>query len=403
MAKPYNNNDADELIDSRIDGIMSNEPLALRALVHRLETPPFEWPADEILAVLQEHKPAILKYIDRKFQVGQISLPINDIKKLMNIDAQWPELKDMVKKYRNPILKKLLSYLKEGDYKTAVDPIDTLTAMNMGWPELAVMQDSIDERRRQIRESYTLDDNEIEQYKADLLSDIYDKQYTSVIDIIFDITHHKNIGNVERITRALEKHKHGVLRALLNMVLHSSSHDTVSYGPFVLDGFKKLGIKWPELDIIKTSIAKPLTTNKSNTELSENRDNTTHRADEYKREIAMGVIKNDMDWVMESLAEFGWTDSQDLGDVTDLNRILVQHKQRIMKGIRDYMLGLDSDGICYIMPQILAGLENAGITWPDLKVLEQSVDLIQQEKEEPDDINEHRKFVNNTTHRNRRA
>jgi hypothetical protein len=80
-----------------------------------------------------------------------------------------------------------------------------------------------------------------------------------------------------------------------------------------------------------------------------------------------------------------------------------------MKGIRDYMLELDSDGICYIMPQIIDGLKIAGITWPDLAVLEQSIDLIQREKEDNDDLedndelHERRTTVNNITYRNPRA
>ena len=399
MANRYNNDSADQLIHGRIADIMQNEPLALRALIHRLETPPHEWPADEILDVVQEHKSAIVKYIDRKFRVGQISLPINDIKKLTHIGAEWPELKDMVIKYKYAIIKKLLEMLRAGDHKTAIVPIDALTSLNIRWPELVVMQQSIDERNKQLRESYTLDDHEMAQYKADLLSDIHGKHYVSVIDAVPDITQYTNLGNVDRITHALEEHKHGIMRALLEMIKLGSSNELSLYGPTLLNGFAKLGIDWPDLDVIKTSIA-----NTSPKNLSEDRDNEQRKADGYKRDIAMGVIQNDMDWVLESLAEFGWTDPQDLGDVAELNTILTKHKQRIMKGIRDYMLELDSDGICYIMPQILAGLDNAGIKWPDLQVLDQSVDLIQQEKEDDDaELYERRKTVNNVTYRNPRA
>jgi len=392
-------NDADQLIASRVAGIMMNEPLALRALIHRLETPPYEWPADDILAVVQDHKTAILKYIDRKFRVGNISLPINDIKKLIHIDAPWPELKDMVIKYKFSIVKKLLEMLRAGDHRTATDPINTLTSLNMRWPELVVMQKSIDERNKQLRESYTLDDHEMAQYKADLLSDIHGKHYIAVLDAVPDITQYTNLGNVDRITRTLEEHKHGIMRALLEMIKLGSSNELSLYGPTLLNGFAKLGIDWPDLDVIRTSIAKtPLK------ELSENRDHAKWIADEYKDSIIIGVLRNDMDLLLQSLAEFGWTDSQDRGDVTDLTTLMTNHKQRIMKGIREYMLELDSDGICYIMPQILDGLDNAGIKWPDLQVLGQSVDLIQQEKDEDNvELNERRKSVNNITYRNPRA
>ena len=403
QAKVIKMANADELIASRIAGIMMNEPLSLRALIHRLETPPYEWPGDEILAVLQDHKSAILKYIDRKFRVGNISLPINDIKKLIHIDAEWPELKEMVTKYKFAIIKKLLEMLK-GDYRTAVDPINTLTAMGMGWRELAIMQQSIDSRQSQLRESYRLDDHEMAQYKADVLSDIYGKHYIAVLDAVPDITRYENIGNIARITHALEEHKHGIMRALLEMIKLGSSNNLSLYGPALLNGFAKLGITWPDLDIIKTSIAKT-----PPKELSENRDHAKQIADEYRDGIVIGVHRNDMDLLFQSLAEFSWTDPQDLDDVTDLTTLMNHHKQRIMKGIRDYMLELDSDGICYIMPQILDGLKIAGITWPDLAVLEQSIDLIQKEKEDNDDLednaelNERRKTVNNITYRNPRA
>jgi hypothetical protein len=393
-------NNADQLIASRIAGIMMNEPLALRALIHRLETPPYEWPADEILAVLQDYKAAILKYIDRKFRVGNISLPINDIKKLIHIDAEWPELKEMVKKYKFAIVKKLLEMLK-GDYRTAVDPINTLTAMGMGWRELAIMQQSIDSRQSQLRESYRLDDHEMAQYKADVLSDIYGKHYIAVLDAVPDITQYTNIGNVDRITRALEEHKHGIMRALLDMIKLGSSNELSLYGPTLLNGFAKLGIVWPDLDIIKTSIAKT-----PPKELSENRDHAKWIADEYKDGIVIGIHRNDMDLLFQSLAEFGWVDPQDRGDVADLTTLMTNHKQRIMKGIRDHMLELDSAGICYIIPQIIAGIQNAGISWPDLKIIEQGVDdMIQQQldNEDNDELNERRKTVNNITYRNPRA
>ena len=395
------NDAADQLIASRVAGIMMNEPLALRALIHRLETPPHEWPADDILAVVQDHKSAILKYIDRKFRVGNISLPINDIKKLIHIGAEWPELTDLVKKYKFAIVKKLLEMLRAGDHRTATDPINTLTYMNMQWPELVVMQKSIDERNKQLRESYTLDDREIEQYKADVLSDIYGKHYIAVLDAVPDITQHKNIGNVDRITRALEEHKPGIMRALLVMIKLGSSNNLSLYGPALLNGFAKLGIAWPDLDVIRTSIAKA-----PPKELSENRDHAKWIADEYKDGIVIGVLRNDMELLLQSLAEFGWVDPQDRGDVADLTTLMTTHKQRIMKGIRDHMLELDSAGMCYIIPQIIAGIQNAGISWPDLKIIEQGVDdMIQQQldNEDNDELNERRKTVNNTTYRNPRA
>ena len=388
-------NDADQLIASRVAGIMNNEILALRALIHRLETPPYEWPADDILAVVQDHRSTIVKYIDRKFRVGNISLPINDIKKLAHIGAEWPELKEMISKYKFAIVKKLLDILRD-DHTTAVDPINTLTSLNMRWPELVLMQKSIDERTKQLQESYTLDDHEMAQYKADLLSDIHGNHYIAVIDAVPDITRHENIGDVDSITRALDEHKHGIMRALLEMIKLGSSNNLSSYGPDLLNGFAKLGIAWPELDVIRTSIAKTPTT-----ELSENRDHAKWIADEYRDGIVIGVLRNDMDLLFQSLAEFSWTDPQDLDDVSDLTTLMTNHKQRIMKGLREYMLGLDPDGICYIIPQILDGLRIAGINWPDLKVLEQSVDLMQQEKDKDDDLeghdelNERRKTVNN--------
>lgn len=366
---------ADALIADRVEGIFQNEPLALRALIHRLETPPYEWPADDILAIVEEHKPAILKYIDRKFRVGNISLPVNDIKKLLSVDATWPELPDLINKYKPSIVKKLLEMLKEGDYKTAVDPINTITAMGVGWPELGIMQRSIDARKKHVSESWSDDDESIEEIKANILHDLRDTYYIAVIDALDYLKDYDDLGDISRIVTELERHKDGIMRKMLHMIKDHGLKHCVSF----LDGLKRFGIKWPELDVIRKSA------NSNNKPIAE--ANHELNAASYKVNIAGAVLRNDIDTLVEELAEFAWVSREHIGDVAKLTSILEQHKTRVMKGLLSYMRELDDNGIVYIMPQIIAGLENANITWPELSIIDRSVDKIQRRIEAEEEAN----------------
>ncbi len=364
---------ADTLIARRLNDLMKREPLALRGLIHNLQSKPYEWYDDDIAALLEQHKAEILKYIQRKFHVGNVSLPTNDIKKLMSVGVNWPELTEIVNQYKTVIIKNILETLKL-DYRSVTDPVNTLTAMNLGWKELDAINRSLTALRKDVTEAWPDDHNElIENLKADMLHDLHDRYYIAVIDAIDYLKEHEDIGDISRITPELERHKDGLMRTMLHMIKESGSYHSLS----VLDGLARLGIKWPELDIIRKSA------NANNKPIAE--ANHELNAASYKVNIAGAVLKNDIDTLVEELAEFAWVSREHIGDVTKLTYILEQHKNRVMKGLLSYMRSLDDRGICYIMPQILGGLENAGIKWPDLAIIDRSVEKIQKRLEDEEE------------------
>jgi len=386
---------ADELIADRMDGLKKQEPLALRGLIHNLKSRPYEWYDDDIAALLEEYKADILKYITRKYHVGQISLPTNDIKKLMSVGIQWPELTDLVNRYKTAIIKNVLETLKL-DYRNVADTVGTLTSMNLGWKELDAINRSLNALRNNVNEALKYDNNEIEELKTNIIQDLHDGYYRDALDVIATLWHdNSNLGDVTAITRLLEKHKRGLITQLLTVIKYSSTYELSKYFKDFIKGLQDFGIDWPEFDAMLKSI------NADKTTLDESY--SKNDAEQYKDEIINTIKKDDMDDLFEMLAEFAWIPRALVGDVTKLNRILELHKVRVIKALLSYMRELDDSGICYIMPQILGGLEHAGINWPELKIIDQSVDKIQKRREaEDDDLYESSKAVNTTAKKARR-
>lgn len=365
---------ADTLIARRLNDLMNREPLALRGLIHNLQSGPYEWYDDDIAALLEQHKAEILKYIQRKFHVGNVSLPTNDIKKLMSVGINWPELTAIVNQYKTPIIKNILETLKL-DYRSATDPVTTLTAMNLGWKELEIINRSLTALRKDVTEGWPEDYNDlIEEIKANILHDLHDTYYVAVIDSIIYLEDYENIGDISRITTELGRHKDGIMRTMLQMIKNSGLQHSL---PF-LDGLARFRIKWPELDIIRRSVNAD---NKSITEANYELNTAS-----YKVNIAGAVLRNDMDTMVEELAEFCWIPREHVGDINKLTDILEQYKTRVMKGILSYMRSLDDPSISYIMPQILSGLENAGIKWPELAIIDRSVTKIQKRIEDEEEV-----------------
>lgn len=363
---------ADKLIARRLDDLMKKEPLALRGLIHNLQSKPYEWYDDDIAALLEQHKAEILKYIQRKFHVGNVSLPTNDIKKLMSVGINWPELTAIVNQYKTSIIKNILETLKL-DYRSVTDPVNTLTAMNLGWKELDAINRSLTALRKDITEADWRDDYDVEEIKSNIILDLYDSDFLAVIDSIGELSHFKNLGDIARVAKQLEYHKDNLMRTILRMAKESGTYHSLP----VLNGLARLSIKWPELDIIRKSA------NADNKNITE--ANHALNAASYKVNIAGAVLRNDIDTLVEELAEFAWIPREYIGDVSKLTYILDQHKNRVMKGILSYMRSIDDPGICYIMPQILSGLENAGVKWPDLAIIDRSVEKIQKRIEDEEE------------------
>lgn len=387
---------ADELIADRMDGLKKQEPLALRGLIHNLKSRPYEWYDDDIAALLEEYKADILKYITRKYHIGQVSLPTNDIKKLMSVGIQWPELTDLVNRYKTAIIKNVLETLKL-DYRNVADTVGTLTSMNLSWKELDAINRSLNALRNNVNEALKYDNDEIEEIKANIIQDLHDGYYRDALDAIATLWHDdSNLGDVTTITRLLEKHKRGLITQLLTVIKYSSTYELSKYFKDFIKGLNDFGIDWPEFDAMLKSI------NADKPKLDESY--SKNDADHYKDEIINVLNKDDMDELFEILAEFAWIPRTLVGDVTKLNRILELHKVRVIKALLSYMRDLDDGGICYIMPQILGGLENAGIDWSELKIIDQSVDKIQKRREDEDAelLDERRNTVNTTAKKARR-
>lgn len=387
---------ADELIADRMDGLKNQEPLALRGLIHNLKSRPYEWYDDDIAALLEEYKADILKYITRKYHVGQVSLPTNDIKKLLSVGIQWPELTDLVNRYKTAIIKNVLETLKL-DYRNVADTVGTLTSMNLGWKELDAINRSLNALRNNVNEALQYSDDEIEEIKANIVHDLNGGYYREVLDIIAELKYRNaNIGDVADITPLLQRHKSELIKQLLIIIKHSSTYELSKYFKDFINGLHNFGINWPEFKIMLKSI------NADNPKLDESVSKTD--VELSKREIIKEIIKNDLETALELLSEFAWIPRERLGDITDLNRILRLKKHQVMSALLSYMRSLDDNGICYIMPQILGGLENAGIDWPELKIVDRSVDKIQQrlESEEGEEFSEGRNTVNTTAKKARK-
>lgn len=240
---------------------------------------------------LESHKNEIIQYfqnIPEDNWVGSVIIRyVQIITALIWFECNWPELKEVIKSHKKVIIKRILYMIKSGawDYASILNKIKDLQLIDLNWPELRIMANSLKEKRKQLDEATGDNEKAVFLYKIRTLFNrvlnvkiVYPtktplEQYKSKIITYFqkmpaDDWQHATllISNIRtfaalcyfgcnwpELTVLIENHKSIIIKTLLIMITSDEWSNCEMQRELTF--FDYANIKWPELDVIQKSIS----------------------------------------------------------------------------------------------------------------------------------------------------
>ena len=206
---------------------------------------------DSVDQVLQPIKSDIIIYINTEFGKGGYSIygAIRRLDKLHRGGINWPEMYRMLDNQKHSIVKYILEQIKINVSGMIMEMAIILTRMGVSWPELVVINRSIDATKKMLPESVD------ESFSKEQLIGFAQKAFErgTVYGLwkldIFGL----KASEVPGAKESLDADKDRFIISLLRMLKQGDkqSNDTVKYA---VKNYRHHGLDWPELDVIERSV-----------------------------------------------------------------------------------------------------------------------------------------------------
>jgi hypothetical protein len=201
-------------------------------------------PFNDIIKLLEVYKDDILGIIEEG-----ISGPIYYVPKilrkcdaLLKFKCIWPELKTILETNKTHIIQYLLTSIKE--YSTCSEII-FLDQFKLNWPELDIIKKSLTaEQSKNINESKTKEELKNMNYWVSVGHTFGDKIHTR--GFAYDKLTPSN-------KELIDSYRQDIIKYILDNIYNGKSTYINSVYSTVLN-FKKIGLPWPEIDIILKSL-----------------------------------------------------------------------------------------------------------------------------------------------------
>lgn len=203
-------------------------------------------------------------------------------------DAIWPEMKAAIDDCKDQILPMILKLIRDGHDEQAKHYVRMLKDMEVTWRELNVITGSL------------LESDDPEQMRNEgremVIKIMKDKATESDRGIIYVLYHLDDWGlhlsEWPEISEMIDERKHYLMREILGALTKPTemTHAT-EYAAFMVNRLKKIGVIWPELDVIEKSVGKNL---KENNRMNPHRDPSWYDddLDEYSSEERLFLVKH---------------------------------------------------------------------------------------------------------------
>ena len=177
------------------------------------------------------------------------------------------------------------------------------------------------------------------------------------------------------ITKILDDNKHEIVRDLLLRMREGWTASAM----IAAKDLQRWGLRWPELVTIIHTAETDV-----DSSVDESRDDYTPGTESLLRYLRQDLDRGDYDAAMEMISELAWPTHASM----DLSALLNPHKTGLMRAMLTTMSTNDSEGVLYIMPQYLGGLEKFGVHWPEFETIERSMAAMARQERESDVMEE---------------
>jgi hypothetical protein len=284
---------------------------------------------------------------------------------------------DLINKNRLGCMRGILYIFKnQDDYgltgKDFLDVVKGARKVGINWPELDILEQSAVAQPADISlwdddevdESAVMSNtqSEINAHYEDLIADLDDDIYDDVGYFL------QWIGRKGKPTTAapsgfFNKHKLKMLKRIMAFIRYADEYDLSTQDlQHLLKGARNIGLEWPELDVLETSIG-------------------TDTINEAARTITIDVAVKDINGLFDGVARESKTlerlvllystlaDADHLSDVTDITALINSYKRQIIK---DMLYNMKHGSPRIAIHLFINTLRRFGISWPELAVIEQS-------------------------------
>jgi hypothetical protein len=305
----------------------------------------------------------------------------------------WPEMLDILDKGKKQIMLILLTFMKDLHFDTVNSILKQLIYIDVKWPELGIIQNSIDaDRKQQMNESipkYYKQNNgsdlirRLDRLLRDEFDRFKDNEYNTPDEAAYNLIliglTNSDIPNSSNI---FDKYKQTIMVGMLRTIadpewIRYSVDIPINDGlQAMIAGAKKLGLDWPELGIIQNSIDVDC-----KQQINETEWESSEVIDQLRNLLNGKFNKFDKDENVyyDEIAYMLTLLNKAHGNVPNCTDIIQRYKQIIIKSmlytIADpsligYVVSGDiNDGLL----AMIAGAKRFGVNGPEIDIMEKSI------------------------------
>jgi hypothetical protein len=227
-------------------------------------------PDHMIEEVLRPQADSIIRWLDRNIKSGMHQWKnVDQIWKLLEMGARWPALVRLLNDHKEIMMYHLLNDVKAGtsasiDLEDVLGHLDQLAEIGVDWKELEIIKRSVNkelDRIHGIDESLRVNQQAaVNTWYERFIENIKNNYHAELSWNLIMMGRLTAAVSVPMQTPVVNKHKHAIVKAMLEAIsnLNPDAANSFNYSDReqkeMLVGARKLGVAWPELDIMERSV-----------------------------------------------------------------------------------------------------------------------------------------------------
>lgn len=176
----------------------------------------------------------------------------------------------------------------------------------------------------------------------------------------------------QSLVSIMGSHKTDIIRSLLEEI--QQSRDPREY-LYAVEFLRRCGFAWPELDVIEKSLRA------GETSIKESRNDPSSSRD-LLRYLQQDLKNGRYDDIWETVTELAW--KEDFKDAKSMGPLLDQHKAGVMRSLLEFIAHNHVDDSQYLMSQVDTVMRRLGVSWPELDIIERSLDAERERRQDLD-------------------
>ena len=340
----------------------------------------------EMVEVFAHFQPVIKEYVQNIMINNHYEPAFRTLCKLHKAGLNWDWVTNTLDANKADFIKMMLELIKAGNYNDAKEIVDDAIASPINWPEIQIIKRSINtlSTKRAIAENAK--DNLTQEQRDMLVQIVTDSiKKKNIIIGLYDISQWGiTVKMLPELADILNEYKTKLISTMLKNIkqgvegLHSVEQ--------TLSRLEGTGIQWPELAVIRKSL---------NTEFRREYDDNVEMLtpiDESYSQTKMagshlvGMLKDAEELQAMSSTHFWMQVEVDLikasrsVNIYDVSSEIEPHKKDILRWILTRVKEATDDAVdpddkvpMSDMLDVMRGLRNFGVKWPELNAIEQSL------------------------------